>query len=106
MEENSKEVLEYKLDIPFNVPKEVDCIPEDNKLPVLRNYINGKFVEPKNGKYLQNINPATGEIISYIPSSKEEDVEDAANSALTCFKSGIWSDLDEETRGYFFSFYF
>ena len=39
------------------------------------NYINGELVEPKNGAFLENINPATGEVYSLIPDSDAADID-------------------------------
>ena len=39
------------------------------------NFINGKLVAPKSGKYLDNYNPATGKVYSLVPDSdSDEDV--------------------------------
>ena len=39
------------------------------------NYINGKFVEPKSGKYFDNPSPISNEIICSVARSNEKDVE-------------------------------
>ena len=39
------------------------------KMEKILNYINGKLIEPKNGKYLDNFNPSTGKPYSLIPDS-------------------------------------
>ena len=41
----------------------------------IQNYINGKFVNPINGNYIDNYNPANGEVYGQIPNSSTEDVE-------------------------------
>lgn len=41
----------------------------------IQNYINGQFVNPIQGKYLDNFNPAIGEVYGQIPNSTKEDVE-------------------------------
>ncbi len=45
------------------------------------NYIDGELIEPTTGKYLDNINPAIGEVYSYIPDSNAADVELAVKAA-------------------------
>ncbi|MCH9852124.1 MAG: aldehyde dehydrogenase family protein [Alphaproteobacteria bacterium] len=45
------------------------------------NYINGKFVEPKSGKYFTNISAVTGEIFCEIARSDEKDLEMALDAA-------------------------
>lgn len=47
----------------------------------LKNYIGGRLVEPVGGEYIDNIDPATGEVYSYVPDSDERDVEQAVEAA-------------------------
>ncbi|MBC7425609.1 MAG: aldehyde dehydrogenase [Bacteroidia bacterium] len=65
-------------------------------MQVISNYINGHLVQPLSGKYLDNYNPATGEIYSHIPDSDESDVENAYKAANEAFKS--WSQMPSEQR--------
>jgi len=60
------------------------------------NYINGVLVEPVGKKYLDNINPATGEIYSLIPDSDEKDVDEAVKAARTAFPA--WSSMPVAQR--------
>jgi aminomuconate-semialdehyde/2-hydroxymuconate-6-semialdehyde dehydrogenase len=62
----------------------------------LHNFIDGAYVAPKNGLYIDNYEPATGEIYSWIPDSDSEDVELAVNAAEKAFP--IWSQLTIEKR--------
>jgi acyl-CoA reductase-like NAD-dependent aldehyde dehydrogenase len=48
----------------------------------MRNFINGQFVEPVGGKYLDNIEPATGKPYSLVPDSDSRDVELAVAAAV------------------------
>ncbi|NNM16539.1 MAG: hypothetical protein HKO56_07775, partial [Bacteroidia bacterium] len=43
----------------------------------LQNFINGEYCEPVNGKYIDNVNPATAEVYAQIPDSSAEDVDNA-----------------------------
>lgn len=45
------------------------------------NYINGALVEPQKGEWLDNINPANGEVYSLIPDSDASDVDLAVEAA-------------------------
>jgi aminomuconate-semialdehyde/2-hydroxymuconate-6-semialdehyde dehydrogenase len=45
------------------------------------NYIGGKLLEPKSANYLDNIEPATGNVYSQIPDSDNVDVEAAVTAA-------------------------
>src|SRR5437016_9597271 len=51
----------------------------------IRNFIDGKFVEPLGGKYLDNIEPATGKPYSQVPDSEKEDVDLAVAAAEKAF---------------------
>ena len=53
--------------------------------PKIRNFIDGQFVEPIGGKYLENIEPATGKPYSQVPDSDERDVELAVAAADKAF---------------------
>jgi len=62
----------------------------------IKNFINGEWYEPKAGKYLENINPATGEVIGKIPDSDETDIEMAVDAASKAFPK--WSIIPVEDR--------
>jgi aminomuconate-semialdehyde/2-hydroxymuconate-6-semialdehyde dehydrogenase len=65
-------------------------------LIVLANYINGKFQAPVSGKYIDNINPSTGEVYGQIPDSDHDDVAEAAAAAKAAFP--MWSTMPVEKR--------
>ena len=60
------------------------------------NYINGVLVEPINGSYLDNYNPAIGKVYSQIPDSNEKDIDLAYNAANDAFLG--WSATPKEER--------
>lgn len=62
----------------------------------LENYINGKFLPPFNGKYLDNINPATGQRYCGIPDSDTADIELAVNAARQAFP--LWRKTSAAER--------
>lgn len=62
----------------------------------IKNYINGEFVAPNSGAYLDNYNPAEGEVYSQIPDSDASDVDKAVEAAKAAFPS--WSALTREER--------
>lgn len=62
----------------------------------LQNFINGTYVPPKNGQYIDNFEPATGQVYALIPDSDEEDVVDAVEAAEKAFP--IWSNMSIEER--------
>ena len=60
------------------------------------NYINGKFVEPKSGKYFDNMSPISNEKICSIARSNDKDVEAALDAAHAAFPE--WGKTDITTR--------
>jgi aminomuconate-semialdehyde/2-hydroxymuconate-6-semialdehyde dehydrogenase len=62
----------------------------------IENYINGSLTAPASGKYLDNYNPATGEVYSLIPDSDEFDVANAVAAAKAAFPA--WSRTSAEQR--------
>jgi aminomuconate-semialdehyde/2-hydroxymuconate-6-semialdehyde dehydrogenase len=63
----------------------------------IKNYINGEFVNPINGDYIDNYNPSIGEVYGQIPNSSKEDVEKAYKVAKEAFSS--WSNTTLDERG-------
>ena len=56
----------------------------------LQNYIGGNFRDPAGGKFLENVNPATGTVYGQIPDSDSDDVAlavEAAQKALPEWKN-------------------
>ena len=60
----------------------------------VQNYVNGTFVSTK--ETIEDINPATGEIIANIPRSKSDDVEKAVLAADNARE--YWSSLSLDDR--------
>jgi aminomuconate-semialdehyde/2-hydroxymuconate-6-semialdehyde dehydrogenase len=57
--------------------------------PQIRNFVDGQFVEPIAGRYLDNIEPATGKPYSYVADSEAGDVALAVAAAEKAFPA--WS---------------
>jgi aminomuconate-semialdehyde/2-hydroxymuconate-6-semialdehyde dehydrogenase len=62
----------------------------------LENYINGQLLAPQSGNYLDNYNPAIGEVYSQIPDSDERDVQMAVVAAKAAFP--LWSVMPAAER--------
>ncbi|HEV7921238.1 MAG TPA: aldehyde dehydrogenase [Thermoanaerobaculia bacterium] len=62
----------------------------------LANFIGGAFVAPASGAYLEDVAPATGEVIAEIPDSDERDVAAAVDAARAAFPA--WSRTPVEQR--------
>lgn len=60
------------------------------------NYINGELVAGKQNKFLDNVNPATGQVYSLVPDSDASDVEAAIDAAAKAFPA--WSKLTADER--------
>ena len=63
----------------------------------IQNYINGEFRAPLSETYIDNYNPATGQVYSLIPDSDAADVELAVMAAKKAFPE--WSNTSAEKRG-------
>lgn len=65
----------------------------------VKHYINGQYVGSASGKRFDNINPATGEVISQVHEAGEAEVDAAVQAARTALK-GPWSKmtLDERSK--------
>lgn len=62
----------------------------------LENYIGGNLIGPLSGNFIDNVNPATGQVYGQIPDSHKKDI-DAAVSAAKKALSG-WSTSPVEER--------
>lgn len=62
----------------------------------IKNYINGELVQPIANQYLDNYNPAIGEVYSQVPDSDERDVAAAVEAAEKAFPA--WSTTAAEQR--------
>ena len=62
----------------------------------LENLIGGNFIGPLSGKFIDNTDPATGEVYGQIPDSNEKDIDVAVHAAQKAFPS--WSVTPLEKR--------
>ncbi len=62
----------------------------------LENFIGGYFIGPLSGRFIDNINPATGEVYAQIPDSDAADIDLAVKAATAAFPS--WSSTPAEQR--------
>ncbi len=62
----------------------------------IQNYIDGKLIDPLGGKFLDNIEPATGKVYSEVPDSDAADVQLAVTAAERAFPA--WSHLPATER--------
>ncbi|MBK9248527.1 MAG: aldehyde dehydrogenase [Ignavibacteria bacterium] len=65
-------------------------------MQTILNFIGGEFLPPQSGNYLNNYEPATGNIYSKVPDSDERDVALAVVAAKNAFPA--WSATSIEVR--------
>lgn len=69
----------------------------------VRNYINGVWVASSSGREEEVFNPATGEVIAYVPISSREELDTAVQAAAEVFHS--WKRVAVPRRArYFFQY--
>ncbi len=69
-----------------------------NELIKLQNFIGSEFIAPASGKYLENIEPATGQAYSLVPDSDAGDVERAVAAAQAAFAGWAATPVAERSR--------
>jgi aminomuconate-semialdehyde/2-hydroxymuconate-6-semialdehyde dehydrogenase len=62
----------------------------------LENFIGGNFIGPLSGNFIDNINPATGEMYGQIPDSNSKDIDVAVKAAKKAFPA--WAVLPVEKK--------
>ena len=65
-------------------------------MEILANYIDGKYVQPVSGNYINVYEPATGQIYAKAPDSNSADIDDAVQSATAAFET--WSNISRNER--------
>lgn len=65
-------------------------------MELIYNFIDGKTREPQNGRWLDNSDPATGEVFARAPDSDSEDLEAAVSAARAA--SADWAATDPDHR--------
>jgi aldehyde dehydrogenase (NAD+) len=58
-------------------------------------YIDGKWVEPQDGRY-DDVSPATEAVIATAPDASVAQVDDAIGAARRAFDSGPWTAMSAE----------
>jgi len=69
-----------------------------NPIPEYKLYIDGKFVEPKSGRYDVTLNPYDGSVIARFGVAGAEDIDVAVKAARHAYESNVWSELSPEVR--------
>lgn len=61
-------------------------------------FIDGKYVDAMSGKTFDNINPATGKVLTKVAACDAADVDCAVTAARRAFEEGVWSNIDPSFR--------
>jgi len=62
-------------------------------------YVNGAFVEPSSGNWIDSVDPYTGETVSRIPRGTPQDIDAAVEAAHNAAFYDEWSELTATERG-------
>jgi acyl-CoA reductase-like NAD-dependent aldehyde dehydrogenase len=62
-------------------------------------FINGAYVEPAGGRWLDSSNPYTGEVWARIPQGCRQDVDRAVAAASAALRHGAWMAMTATARG-------
>jgi len=73
------------------------CSRVELKLQKINHFISGKQTPPLGGGYIENFEPATGEVYSYVADGCQHDVNAAVASARAAFPA--WAGLSGSERG-------
>lgn len=61
-------------------------------------FINGRYVDAKDGSTYDVVNPATGRKLADVTACTSEDVDTAVNAARQAFEQGVWSKKSPRER--------
>ena len=64
---------------------------QETQVQTLKNYVGGEWIEAKSDHTEEVINPATGEVIAYVPISSTEDLNHAVEVAAEAFQT--WKEV-------------
>lgn len=67
-----------------------------NIMQKIQNFINGKYVDPVKGRYIDNVEPGTGKVFAQVPNSTQEDLDMAIDAARVAFP--LWSSMSLDKR--------
>lgn len=89
--------MQTNVEIPNKPISQLTNKPLDLSIPYhLENFIGGNWIGPLSGRFIDGVNPATGEGFCQIPDSNEKDIEIAVSAAKKIFPQ--WSTTPVEQR--------
>lgn len=70
-------------------------------IKTLKNYVNGKWIDPENNGFLDIENPTSGKILSKVPLSTAEEAKRAIDAALNAFYNWSTTPVSRRVRHLF-----
>ena len=67
-------------------------------MQVFKHFINGEYVDPIGGKWIDSIDPYTGKAWAKIPQGCAQDVDRAVKAAAKAMKEGPWASMTASQR--------
>ncbi len=67
-------------------------------METIRNFIDGEMAPPAAGRYLDNLEPATGRVYSRVPASDADDIARAVAAAARAFPAWSATPVEERSR--------
>jgi len=67
-------------------------------MQVYKHFINGEYVDPIGGKWIDSIDPYTGQAWAKIPQGCAQDVDQAVKAASRAMKEGPWASMTASQR--------
>jgi malonate-semialdehyde dehydrogenase (acetylating) / methylmalonate-semialdehyde dehydrogenase len=71
------------------------------KYPEVKNYIGGKFIPNSTGKFLDVLSPIDGSVLSKVPLSSKEDLNEAVITAKKAFETWSKTPIKERVQVFF-----
>lgn len=71
------------------------------KYPALQNYINGRFTASRVQRSLKVVSPIDGNLLSEVPMSNKDDLDDAVRAARAAFKKWSKTPIKERVQVFF-----
>ncbi len=68
-------------------------------MKIYQHFIDGHYVDPIGGKWIDSIDPYSGDVWARVPQGCAQDVDRAVAAASRAMTSGPWSKLTATARG-------
>ncbi len=68
-------------------------------MEIYKNFINGQYVDPVSGIWMDSVDPYSGEIWAQVPQSSVDDAGRAVAAAKQAFDNSEWTNMTASARG-------